>query len=399
MLLSRLLIYSLPFTAWFAFGPWLRLPVVLILTVSMITPIILVIKKSLSIYFSLADFLLFLFLMACVVSATINADHLVQKDYNNIFAFLFIVVAMYNIPKIYFHHTLNKTNINHIYRAINQLYLIVVLVVLLDFFLKNSTGFEMYNLFVFKDVGNASYFIRNGSWTPAGPAEEPATTAFFITLLFFLTLAYNKKKNKIIGLYFLLQVSVMFALGSSATLAFFILSLFIATFLSLNKKAIIRLFVVLSFFLVISPWIIQYLNDISFFDKLLMNSDNKSAMLRMESWILFYNSLFDGWQILFFGHSPAFSKLVVITGFHSSYFTIVANFGLLAFSLFSLFLIIIYMKYIKEQNIFVNAAFLIIIFNNAIGDYYYQPIVWISILIIMFAKKYQNSLEKGIYIK
>lgn len=391
MPLISLTVFSLPFTAWFALGPWLRLPVIFLLIIFSVTIINISLQKFDKVKFNLSDLLVFLFALMCALSSLVNVDHFIAKDMNNFIAIMFAVFIMYLVPKIFFENAITEYNIAQLNNTINITYIVVSLLVITDFLLVNLFDYRIYDLFVISRVGNADYFIRTGSLiTPAGPAEEPATTALFLNILFFLTLAYNQKKLITNIYFFLWQILCLIALGSSAGLVFFVLSAFLAS-LFFFKRQYLKWFafaVVLTLFLY--PYIFSYLNNISLFDKIFFSEENISSSLRMHSWALFYNSLFDGYKETLFGHSPAYSKLVVGTGFHSSYFTILSNYGLIAFILYVLFLVNIFLTYAMRQNLFVLAAFLVIIFSSAVGDYYYQPIIWISLVIIMINQKYRR---------
>ncbi len=389
MPLVYLTILSLPFTAWFALGSWLRLPVILLLIMFFSTIVTISMDKLEKVKFTLSDLLILSFMLMCSLSSLSNVNHFVSKDINNFMAIIFIVFVMYLFPKMYFENIVVKNNIMRLNNAINITYLVVSFLVIVDFSLVNLFNYKIYDLFVVSRVGNADYFIRSESFiTPAGPAEEPATTAFFLNILFYLTLAYNQKKIIISVYYFFWQVLCLVALGSSAGLVFFALSACLAAGFYFKKKYLSWSVLVMVLVLSLYPYMLGYLNNISLFDKISFSEENVSSNLRIHSWVLFYDSLFDGYKELILGHSPAYSKLVVGTGFHSSYFTIWSNYGLIAFVLYILFLANFFLTYALRKNVFVLAVFFVIVFSNAIGDYYYQPIVWLSLVIIITNHKY-----------
>lgn len=399
MPLVSLTVFSLPFTAWFALGPWLRLPVIFLLIMFFVTVLYAAPRKFGKVKFDLGDCLVFLFALVCAFSGLANIDQFVAKDVNNFIAIMFVAFVMYLVPKKYFECTVTKCNIAQLNNAIAVSYMVASAMVIADFLLVNLLNYRVYDLFVISRVGNADYFVRGGGLiTPAGPAEEPAATAFFLNILFFLALAYNQRsliKNTCLFLWHLL---CLIALGSSAGLVFFVLSIFFASLFFFEKKYLKWYISSAALVLLFYPYLLGYLNSISLIDKVFFREENVSSSLRISSWMLFYESLFDDYKEILFGHSPAYSKLVVETGFHSSYFTILSNYGLIAFALYILFMAHIF-HYAMRQNLFVLAAFLVIIFNSAVGDYYYQPIIWISLVIIVINQVFwqykKASLDTG----
>jgi len=394
MILISLTVFSLPFTAWFALNPWLRFPVILLLIMFFVTLINInvFLQKFDKVKLNLSDFLIFLFALMCALSSLININHFIAKDLNNFIAIMFAVFVMYLAPKIFFEYTITENNIARLNNTINVTYIVVSFLVIIDFLLVNLFDYRIHDLFVISWVGNADYFIRSGGLiTPAGPAEEPATTAFFLNILFFLSVAFCKLRLIAYMCFFLWHILCLSALGSSAGLVFFMLSVFLASLFFFKKQYLTWFVFIAILALFLYPYIFDYLDNISLFQKIFLREENISSSLRMHSWEVFYNSLFDGYKEMIFGHSPAYSKLVVETGFHSSYFTILSNYGIIAFIIYILFLLNFFITYAIRQNLFVLAAFLVIIFSSAVSDYYYQPIIWVSLVIIMINQKYRRS--------
>lgn len=361
------------FTNWFALGNWLRASVVANLVLVVVVLLSFIYKKQLIPEKLLHSTLIFIFFV--FLSAFINFYDFNHKSVNHLIAMVFIVFFMFFLPATALYRNSSDYLLHIVGSAFVFSAFLYPLVIFLDFILVNFFSIRLADLFVFANVGNADYFIWSGVFSVAGPAEEPAISAYYSQLFFFGALAYctifNVRRYTIL-LYVGQVIALIATMSSTAILVFMLFCLFKTLFF--RKIFFLKYFVILfavSVGVLFSNEILAILNVFSFVDKITLNDDSISVGLRTHSWILFFDAIRNS---VFFGVAPGFNNILVGTGVHSTFFTIIINYGVICLGSFLYFLYIIYRRFCVVDF---RVVFFVMLIPHFIADYYFSFLFWL----------------------
>ena len=286
---ARIYILCSPMTAWFAFGSWLRLSVLSLMALSFVALWRMVVDRRFRLNTDVA--ILCFFLLAMFFSSVINVNEFNHKSLNHLFAMAFIVVFMYAIPRVYLQNIVVDGGVDHLGMSFVYSFTLLASLIFLDFIAKNVFSVELADFFVFADVANGNYFSIASLYSVAGPTEEPANAAYFLSLMYMASILYYRYRTSVIPpkLTILYVCSLASTMSSAGIVVGGLILLLTYSTKGLAKKLILFL-VVITMMLLFSESLFSILGDIGFMDKISLSSANASAGSRMYSWELFINS-------------------------------------------------------------------------------------------------------------
>jgi len=397
-------IFFAPFTSFFAVSAWLRIPVI-------------------------ADQLLLLFiLMGIFIHQKIKSIKLFKEDLLLI-AFLILVWLSFLLgfrEKRSFHHSLAYTNsilfffflskyaiellrvsVIDISKIVYKSFIVISVIIITDFIGKNYFNLSLRDVFSKVDgvTSNMDYFIRQGFYRVGGVAEEPGHMAIFYNIYFSISLVYiNKKKyfKKYIWI-FALFIICQFALYSNAGIGLSILALIIIYLINKLKSFVIskrQIFWIVSIFsIVIISLLAIYLFEGShssiisnirvFMDKIMFqeNKIGSSSGARLHQWS---RALTNFTKHPFLGSGPGYGVQQEQEGYLSVYLTILSDIGFIAFLLFILFQIALFIKVMKIngnlRDFILYGVITSFLHLFVIADFYSAPI-WILFIFVQLVYK------------
>jgi len=377
-MLARVYILCSPITAWFALGSWLRLSVLSLMAFSLFAVWQVIVQRRFRLHVDVA--VLALFLLAIFLSSTINGNEFNHKSLNHLLAMIFIVIFMYAIPRVYLQHIVEDGGIDRLGLSFTYSFTLLASLVLLDFLAKNIFSVELADFFVFSDVVNGSYFSIASFYSVAGPTEEPANAAYYLSLMYMASILYYRYRGVTIPvrltiLYVCSLASTMSSVGIVVGCLILLLT-YSAKGLAKKLMLFLALIIVLSLF---SQSLLAVLGDVGFLDKLTLNAANASASIRMYSWELFIDSYLSS---PVFGVAPGYNNILVESGVHSSIFTILVNYGFVSAMFLFAFIAYVYIV-LKRKNGLASNFFLIALIPHFIGDYYFSSVFWLFVVWLM----------------
>jgi hypothetical protein len=312
------------------------------------------------------------------ISAIINVYDWNTKSLNHILAMSFITICMYIIPR----HTLrnevkNELKVNYLHIFSKIAFYTLAGCVSLDFIAINLYKINISDFLTISNVKNGNhYHILGNIRSAAGPTEEPAVAAYYLALLYMTSGALAKTARTRTTHVQVAALSISIALTFSSVGYLLLAGILFIEFrkFSFTKYAIGLITLLYATFNY--ETIYNLLEGISFFDKITLSIENRSASLRMHSWRLFYNAYL---AEPYFGIAPGFNNILVLTGVHSTFFTILINYGIITLLPFVLFLISIFTN-TKDSNL--KLYFIISLLPHLIADYYFSLVFWIFIAVI-----------------
>lgn len=377
---SKAVVLFSPFTVWLSISPWLRLShLVTIGALGFLVIWSLTRKRSpLFEWHPLVDIPILGFSSLTFINGIIHASDLSPKMINHIFVRSMVVMLFFWGWRVLFQT--GQLTRKDLFKICAVAAFVLNAVIVADAICVNFLGYELRSLFIIADTGNTDYFRRLVWITPSSPAEEPATAAYFSAILWSLGVIHVKHAKLRIqaplwGLHILATAS-LFSTAGAISLVITILP-FASTISNKAKIIITSAFGIISIWLYqfISPFVAAVSNEMT--SKLLMSNANLSASKRMATWTQATRDFVDAPLL---GKGVGYGNTILETGYHGILWSIPAETGLIGFAVFScIFAAIVWMtlKTSNDSRKHLIAAVLIMVFNNSIGDYYYQPLDWL----------------------
>jgi len=413
-LIGLFIIFS-PFTSYFAFSAWFRLPVILLLLVYIFFSIKILHRGKISTKFlfivNISDIILLLLLITIVFSSMLNytENRAFSHTIASVFVFLMYFVLL---KKIIDFENLDYTYILKMF-AISSF--ICGAIIIVDWILINyyNIGFRGYFVRVDHKLANMLYYQKPYFVSVGGVAEEPGSMALLMNIIAPLGMLYYKIKRKYWILLFLFGTYLlsMIFLSSSAGIICLCMAILVAFLHRINFKWHLRknLLLLYTLLFVLAIGIIFYItytyngvviaqiNEIK--TKVFLSDRNSSSHIRSYVW---KEAIINWLNNPFFGNGPGASISEYIVGYHSVYLTFLADTGIISLLLFLLFLFIAYKKIVRIKavnNYYLMIPFMSVAFHFAvIGDFYHAPF-WILLIVIhmIYKKERTNNENIGSY--
>ncbi len=407
--LFYLFIFFAPFTSFFAISAWLRLPVVInqLLFIFLLVGAFQHGKLSTKKIFK-EDILLLVFLALVVVSFLLGFKEI--RSFNHTLAYT---------NSIFFYFFLSKYSINllsiksiEIAKIIYQSFLVISLIIISDFLVKNYFDFSIRDIFSEVDgkISNMDYFVRFNYFRVGGVAEEPGTMALFYNIYFGISWYYLYQKSKTTNYIWIVILFIVsqFAMMSNAGITLPLIAVSLIFLINKLKKLTItnnQIFWVFSILLfLISSIVVFIFFDVGnsaqiaeeFLNKTFFNEGHEkysSSGQRLKQW---GRSIHNFLKHPIFGSGPGYGVNEDPEGYLSVYFTILADIGLIGLVCFLLFQKVLIEKVMSLSTPIRNfllfsviTAFLHLII---VSDFYHAPI-WILFVMIQLIYKEQKSIE------
>ncbi len=404
--LFYLFIFFAPFTSFFAFSAWLRLPVIinLILLLFLFSEILKQNAFKTKWIFK-EDLYLIAFLVLVWISFLLGFRE--KRSFNHSLAYtnsiLFYFFMTKYIVKVF------KISSYKISRIIYWSFFTCSFIIIADFIGKNYFDLSLRNLYTSADgrISNMDYYIRFNLFRVGGVAEEPGHMAIFYNIYFGISLFYIHQRNQTASYVWITLLFLVshFAMLSNAGIILPIIAIIII--FSINK--IIRLKITLKQLLIILGILLSivFISGIflffdvgqssvvmeEFFNKIFFNetAQYSSSGQRIKQWD---RALSNFVKHPIFGHGPGFGVNEDEEGYLSVYLTILADIGIIGFLFFVAFQKSIITKVIKLKG-FVRSFLLFCVITTflhlmIISDFYHAPL-WILFLFIQLV--YKENLE------
>ena len=401
-----------PFTSYFAVSSWLRLPVIVLLILVAVFLLSIAIKQKIAaaaLKVDREDFFLISFLLLVWASWLLGFGE--GRSLNHAIAYTFAISFYYFIFRI----IVNDNHIDSVFilRHFAITSIICCTIIILDWTLINlfSIGIRDYFVNVENNTANMLYFQRAYFFSVGGVAEEPGSMALLLNITAPLGLLYfeQRQNSKAYNILLAMYGVALFCLFSTAGLfnLFFAIGVLYLYNLIESKKIRISLnriifisagLIAIIIIAVNNQHVIDSItNEIS--QKLSLNTRDASASIRTETW---YKAFRDWRMNPLLGNGPGHGVQLYGSGYHSVYFSILADLGILsifAFGTFILFKAIKVFLLPHPVRFYVGVAFIATTIHFAIvGDFYHAPF-WILLILIgklTFEERSQQYFNEAI---
>lgn len=384
-----------PFTSYFAVSSWLRLPVIVLLILVSLSLLSIAIKQKIAIAalkIDREDFFLLSFLILVWTSWLFGFRE--GRSLNHAIAYTFAVGFYYFIFRMIVNN--NQINSTFILRHFAITSIICCSIIILDWILINlfSIGIRDYFVNIENNTANMLYFQRAYFFSVGGVAEEPGSMALLLNITAPLGLLYfeQRQNSKTYNILLTLYGVALFCLFSTAGLFNLIFAMGVLYLYNLieSKKIKISLNSVMLISIGLMVIIIIAVNNQHVIDsitneisqKLSLNTRDASASIRTETW---YKAFRDWRMSPLLGNGPGHGVQLYGSGYHSVYFSILADLGVLSIMAFGAFILSKAIKVFilpRHVRFYVGIAFIATTIHFAIvGDFYHAPF-WILLILI-----------------
>ncbi|PKV62739.1 O-antigen ligase family protein [Pontibacter ramchanderi] len=384
-----------PFTSYFAVSSWLRLPVIVLLILVAISILAVAIRQKIAVAvlkIDREDFFLLIFLLLVWMSWLFGFGE--GRSLNHAIAYTFAIGFYYFIFRMIVNN--NQIDSAFILKHFAITSIVCCGIIILDWTLVNlfSIGIRDYFVNVENNTANMLYFQRAYFFSVGGVAEEPGSMALLLNITAPLGLLYfeqrqNSKAYSILLAMYGVGLFCLFSTAGLFNLIFAVSVLYLYNLLeskkiriSLNRIVLITVGLVAIIIIAINNQhvIASITNEIS--QKLSLNTRDASASIRTETWY----KAFRDWRLSpLLGNGPGHGVQLYGSGYHSVYFSILADLGILSILAFGTFM---FSKAIKvfllplRVRFYVGIAFVATFIHFAIvGDFYHAPF-WILLILI-----------------
>ncbi|MCK0130237.1 O-antigen ligase family protein [Flavobacteriaceae bacterium F08102] len=401
--LFYLFVFAAPFTSFFAFSAWLRIPVVVNILVFVVLMLSILrygkIKRK---WIKSEDLYLLAFFGLLLMSYVLGFGE--QRSFNHTLAYTNSIFLYFFLSK-YLIELFHISSLQ-IAKVVMKSFVVISLIILIDFIGKNyfNVSFRQFYSEIDGATSNMNYFIRGGMFRVGGVAEEPGIMAMFYNLYFGISLFYIYKirKKHLYIWVFILYLCAHFALFSNAGITLpFIAVIAIFTFNKLKKLYISKnqLFWVLcvtigGVLLTISFQFFDYASSETiqkFMNKIFFNEQaNSSSGARLHQWSRAISNFSTS---PLFGHGPGYGVHEDAEGYLSVYLTILADIGIIAFFFFCTFVLAIFKKASRikgdVRNFLMFSLTTTFLHLFIIADFYHAP-MWLLIAFVQLVYKEEN---------
>jgi len=400
--LFYLFIFFAPFTSFFAFSAWLRLPVI-INQILFLTVLLMIFKHNTFKTKWVLKEDLFLITFLGLVWLGFFLGFREKRSFNHSLAYTNSIIFYFFLSKYII--TTCKISSRKIAKVIYWSFLTISIIIITDFIGKNYYNYSLRETFSTVDgvISNMDYFIRAELFHVGGVAEEPGHMAIFYNIYFGITLYYIhiSEKSKLYKWVVLLFILAHFALFSNAGIALPIIALVLI--FSLNKliklkitaKQLLTIIGILFSVVIISGVFLffdightgQLLEE--FFNKIFFNetAEYSSSGQRLKQW---GRALSNFLKHPILGNGPGFGVNEDPEGYLSVYLTILSDLGMVAFLFFIAFQESMVRKVMNLKGAIRNVLLFSVITSFLhliiIADFYHAPL-WILFVLIQLVYK------------
>ena len=268
----------------------------------------------------------------------------------------------------------------------------LMFVITIDSILVNFFDIRIHDWFIFGYEGNASYFNRFHLWfSTSAPAEESGSVAGFLNLLIPFVILYFKK-SKI--LFSMLYIFCLFSLFSTAGYLIFSIGMLAVFILSIKTpKNLFRGIIISILFITCLLWnyekLSPYFEQVKFWEKVTLSGETSSDSIRSNA---VATAIGDGLNAPLIGNGSGYGVSTVEGGYSNTFLIIFAEYGIIAFLLFSLFFLSIWIKCLqlpKNLKPFFVYSLICISLKAMTGAQIHNLAFWILVPII--TKAYNES--------
>ncbi|HEX8333461.1 MAG TPA: O-antigen ligase family protein [Segetibacter sp.] len=378
-----ILILVSPCTGIFALGPWLRLPVLVSLTLLLLTPLFIKsdLKKS-HLHIDKQFWIVVLFLVLSSISLFINFQS--KKNFTNWLPYLWLFLFNYLFIRYAIRNNICDITIPSILSIIKKTYFLIGGFIIIDFLLVNLFGVQIRTALVNLENGTANmeYYVRSNFLNTGGVAEEPGIMALMMNIFFCLTLYTERSKKRLYQVYlYIFHLVILVSLGSTMGIFSFIVS---QVFINWNW----RFNVFFIGFLLIAYVFLQslvlnnpFIQEIS--NKLVMSEDVESSVVRATLWASAYETFLNHPWL---GAGPGYGKLLFDEGFMSLVLVLLSEVGIICFLLFAWFIWETYKKankisVVQNTNTLKMGIICSTMHIGILSEYYHLP-YWLLLAMV-----------------
>lgn len=391
--LSGYVIFA-PFTTWFAFSGWLRLPVdFLLLSLVLFLPVFAwrMYNKPRTFVINQEDWILMAMLGLITISFFFYSSGTL-RSFNHLLSFVFAFVCYLILFKRMWLDS--GFRLTHLFMLVMWTCLLSDAIVITEWILLNFFDKIIRTYFLYTEVvANMVYYNQIYYKSVGGVAEEPSLMAFNLNALFPIGLYYiqNRWGGWRFWAFMGLHLFALTCTASSGGIGFFIIAFTAAFLLEFKKEYWIAfgllvfvggLFGFIGFFFL--PDNIQF-NIEALFSQVVskVTFNNVSAQMRTDAWA---KGWLDFMASPWFGRGPGYgNEAYAGFGYQSTYVKIAAELGIWSLLAFISFLIMVFVRvrttYLPLRRYF-TLAFLTFVMHWAIADAYYHISPWIAIALI-----------------
>lgn len=390
------------FTAWLALTGWLRVPVVILLLITLLfftRFLYLFFFKTARLITSPEDVVLIVLTLLIWVSFTMGTGS--GRSFNHALSYTF-VFFLYNIlcKHIFIYLNIKPDTILK-YAAYG--FMLPALIVIVEWAMLNFFGVVIRQYFILTNVvSNMVFYDQFFFKSVGGVCEEPSLMAMNINVLFPMGYIYVKKyfPGVMLNIYSGLFVLAQIFMASSGGIGFFLLALIIYNTIYINPKVYANIISIIAVVGIIGGIIFIYLPD-----DLVRKSEsfvehvsskiffkNRSASMRTEAWNY---GIEDWFSSPIVGKGPGFGNEGHNGfGYQSCYIKLMAEMGTPSTLLFILFLAVVVYRVLKLPREYRKMMFfstVSCIMHFMIADGYYHIPFWIAVSFVQYFFIYQKT--------